>query len=411
MKESFELFRGIYARIFERVGLEDVLSVQADSGSIGGDGSAEFMVVSEVGEDTLLVCERCDYGANVEKAESRIPEPPSSDPEMTAMRVEATPGITSVEQLSRRFAGLSPASMVKTVICTDLTAEPDEDLVAVCIRADLNVEEVKLGAALGGKFEMTAPERIERATGARVGFAGPIGLRGVARLEFDRSVEGMRNFLCGVNRTDTHALGVNLGRDLPVPSRYIDVHAAQGGHGCPSCRASLIEKRGIEVGHVFQLQKGYSTSLGATYSRPDGREEVAWMGCYGIGTTRLLQAIAEDTHDEHGLRWPVPVAPYDAGVVLARPSDGHDPVLEATVREQRAAGLRVLVDDRSGSAGVKLKDADLVGCPVRVVVGRRADEGIVEVRGRSDRREFDVELGGVATAVAGLLDRAGAVLV
>ena len=184
------------------------------------------------------------------------------------------------------------------------------------------------------------------------------------------------------------------------------MHSAKGGHGCPECEASLIEKRGIEVGHVFQLQQKYSKDLKATYTRADGKEEQVWMGCYGIGTTRLLQAIAEQTHDENGLRWPVPVAPHHASVVLARPTEaGGDPVLEATVTELRKAGLSVLVDDRAGSAGVKLKDADLIGCPVRVIVGRQADKGIVAVRGRSEEREVEVEVGAVASAVRGVLDR------
>lgn len=409
MVTTFELFRQIYTRIFTRLGLDDVLAVQADSGAIGGSGSAEFMVVSEVGEDTLLVCDSCGYGANVEKADSRIPAAawqPGSEPE--ALRHERTPGITTVESLHHCFPELPPERMIKTLIFSDRSADPDEELIAVCIRGDLAVNEVKLAALLGADLEPATAAQIEHRTEAKVGFAGPIGLRGVTRVLFDRSVATMRDFLCGVNETDVHALGVNFGRDLPEPANFVDVHEAEGGHGCPECGAELAEKRGIEIGHVFQLQRGYATKLEATYTTADGNEEIPWMGCYGIGTTRLLQAIAEHTHDEHGLRWPAAVAPYDVALVVATPpSEPSNDLCDDAARALREAGWRVFVDDREGRVGAKFKDADLLGFPVRVVIGRAAAEGMVEVRGRGEAEGVEVPLERIETAVEKILGSPG----
>ncbi|HWM54589.1 MAG TPA: proline--tRNA ligase [Solirubrobacterales bacterium] len=404
MRATFDLFREIYASIFERLGLENVLAVQADSGAIGGSGSAEYMVTSEAGEDTLLVCERCDYGANAEMADSRIDLATTDPAEPAPLRIEPTPGIATVEALERRFPEVPAARMLKTVIYADRSADPDENLLAICIRGDLAVNEVKLASALGATLEPASPAEIEQATGARVGYAGPIDLKGVARVLFDRSVKGMRNFLCGVNTSDTHALDANFGRDIPLPSRYVDVHLAQEGQGCPECGAPLVERKGIEVGHVFQLQREYTEKLKVTYTTPDGREEVPWMGCYGIGTTRLLQAIAEVTHDERGLCWPIAVTPYDVSVVSVGQQDATSAaVTRAAAQSLREAGLNVFVDDQPAGAGAKLKDADLVGFPARVVVGRRASEGIVEARGRKEQQEVEVEVGEVATAIENLL--------
>jgi prolyl-tRNA synthetase len=286
-----------------------------------------------------------------------------------------------------------PTRMVKTLIFEDHSAEPDEDLVAVCIRGDLEVNEVKLEGMLGGDAVPASPERIEKATGARVGFAGPIKLMGVTRILFDRSVEGMRGFLCGVNQSDVHAFDVCFGRDLPEPAAFVSVHSAKEGHGCPQCEARLREERGIEIGHVFQLQQRYAEQLDASFTSKEGEERVPWMGCYGIGTTRLLQAIAEATRDEHGLKWPAAVSPYDVSLVLATaPAPQAVDLIETAATVLREAGYSVLVDDRSGKIGAKFKDADLLGFPVRVVVGRNAGEKVLEVRGRGESKTVEIGL-------------------
>lgn len=384
MRASFELYREIYREIFQRVGLRDVVSVQADSGAIGGQGSAEFMALNEAGEDTLLNCRECGYGANAEKADSRYPETAAAGPPRPSRRVP-TPDVRTVEQLQEQFPEIPATQMVKTLIFAvgDGTGS-SRDLIAVCIRGDLEVNEVKLTNEVEETIAPATSEEIEQATGAPVGFAGPIDLRGVRQSYFDRSVEGMVNFLCGANEEDVHVLDVNIGVDVERPPRYIDVHLAKGGDGCPQCGGELVESRGIELGHVFMLQCGYAHALGATYTDEDGREQVMWMGCYGIGTTRLLQAIAEQCNDESGLVWPAAVAPFDVHLVVTRSDDPVQVELSKQVTDAiDALGLAALVDDRNVSPGVKFKDADLLGCPLRVTVGRTAAEGVVETRDRA----------------------------
>jgi len=391
MKESFETFRRIYARIFDRLGLEDVISVQADSGPIGGSGSAEFMVVNDVGEDILLSCGTCGYGANAEKADSRYPRQ-DTQAELLPLRSEPTPDITTVEELQRRFPEIGAERMVKTLI---FTAGPDEDrhLVAVCIRGDLDVNEIKLSNLLHSVVAPATAQEIETATGAPVGFAGPIALKGVRALYFDDSVRGMRNFLCGVNARDVHALNVNFERDVPVPDRFVDLHLAEGGHGCPEegCTGVLAQRRGIEIGHVFMLQQGYAQALDARYTTEDGQEKTMWMGSYGIGTTRLLQAIAEQAQDSDGLMWPAAVSPYDVHVVLTQPQERRQGELLAELDTVTGdLRLALIADERAVSPGVKFKDADLLGCPIRVTIGRKAEDGIVEVKRRNERSSLEM---------------------
>jgi prolyl-tRNA synthetase len=386
MRDSFELFCQIYTRIFDRLGLKDVISVQADSGPIGGSGSAEFMVVNDVGEDSLLSCGTCGYGANAEKADSRYMRH-DTQAESLPLRIEPTPEITTVEDLQRKFPKIRAEHMVKTLIFTVDPEEADKHLVAVCIRGDLEVNEIKLSNLLRRVVVPASAEEIKAATGAPVGFAGPIGLTGVHEIYFDDSVRGMRNFLCGVNEQDVHALDVNFERDVPLPDRFVDLHLAKGGHGCPEegCNGTLTQRRGIEIGHVFMLQQGYAEALGARYTTEDGQDETMWMGCYGIGTTRLLQAIAEQAQDGDGLMWPAAVTPYDVHVVLTQANERCQTELLAEL-DAVAGDLRLtlVADEREVSPGVKFKDADLLGCPVRVTIGRKAEEGIVEVKRRKE---------------------------
>ena len=383
MRESFELYREIYREIFHRVGLRDVISVQADSGAIGGQGSAEFMALNEAGEDTLLNCPSCGYGANAEKADSRYAEVASDEASRPSRRVP-TPDIRTVEELQRQFPEIHAGQMVKTLIFALGGKREGRDLIAVCIRGDLEVNEVKLTNEVEETIAPATNEEIEHATGAPVGFAGPIDLKGVKQLYFDRSVQGMTNFLCGANEEDVHVLDVNFGSDITEPERFIDVHLARGGDGCPKCGTELVESRGIELGHVFMLQQGYADALRATFTDEDGHEAVMWMGCYGIGTTRLVQAIAEQFHDENGLIWPDAVAPFDIHVVVTRPEDqAQIDLLRQVTGTLDSLQRTVLVDDRDVSPGVKFKDADLLGCPLRVTVGRSAAEGTVELRHRA----------------------------
>lgn len=388
MRASFEMFREIYRKIFHKVGLRNCIYVQADSGAIGGKGSAEFMALSdEGGEDTLLTCSDCNYGANVDKAGSIIPEPTRPTDTSVAMHLEHTPTARTVEDLTGLFPGIDATRMVKTIIFT-VDGELGEDKwyqVAICIRGDLEVNEVKLRNALGAQSVAPADPSVVRAvTGAEVGFAGPIGLENVREILFDRSVEGLSNFLCGGNKSEYHYLDAVPRRDFPAPSRYYDLHRAVSGHQCPECRNGLLrESRGIEVGHIFMLQTGYSESMGAMYRGEDGQAHPLWMGCYGIGTTRLMQAIAEQNRDEKGLIWPESVAPYHVEIVPLKYDVPEQRQLADTLYASlRARGVSVLLDDRSAQAGVKFTDADLIGCPWRVTIGRRAPESIVELRNR-----------------------------
>lgn len=409
MRQSFEMYREIYSAIFGRLGLPDVISVEADSGAIGGSGSAEFMTLSDAGEDMLLRCDLCGYGANAEKADSRysVAEP---DVKRRSARRAQTPNVTTVEQLHTLFPDVAADQMIKTLIfaisdtASSEDSEPEEtvpDLVAVCIRGDLTVNEVKLTNLIGRPVRPATDDEIEAATGAPVGFAGPIGLRGVGQTFFDASAKPMTNFLCGVNEADTHILDANFGSDVGTPSEFFALHLAQAGDGCPKCEGALTAERGIEIGHVFMLQRGYAAALGAKYSAEDGGDEIMWMGCYGIGTTRLLQAIAEKCRDSDGLVWPATVAPFDVHVVLTHAHDDVQGSLADEIGETLdQLGLAALLDDRAVSPGVKFKDADLIGCPVRVTVGRAAERGEVEVYKRGDKTTEVVPAHALAIALS-----------
>ena len=383
MRKSFVLMRDVYTRIFNRLGLKNCVSVQADSGAIGGKGSAEFMAVCDVGEDTLLTCNNCDYGANVEKANSRYPKYDyTATPK--AIHRELTPNARTVEELERFFPGIKAYNMIKTII---FTVNPDSDKpyeVAVCIRGDLSVNITKLTNILGAEGVVPAVDSVvEEVTGAAVGFAGPIGLTRVRRILFDESTRGMMNFLCGVNTTDHHGLDVNFGPDISEPGERYELHTAIAGHGCPECGSQLIESKGIEVGHVFMLQRGYAEDMNATFLDNSGKLQTMWMGCYGIGTTRLIHAIVEQNHDNQGIIWPVTVAPFLVHIVpIDYSNQGQATVADELYQLLTAKGVDVLLDDRSERAGVKFNDADLIGCPYRINIGRLAGERKVEFRNR-----------------------------
>jgi prolyl-tRNA synthetase len=400
MRQSFEMYRNIYNAIFSRVGLPRVISVQADSGAIGGQGSAEFMAVSEAGEDTLLTCDNCDYGANVEKAASVYPTHVYST-DLSNKRVEATPNIRSVDDLTEYFDGLPSWQMIKTLVLTVDEGLDSQRAVAVCIRGDLNVNEVKLRNHLGAQsVEPASAFEVTRVTGAEVGFAGPLGLDGADEIIFDSSTATMTNFLCGMNKTDTHALDVNFERDLPRPERFVELHTAEAGHGCANCDAgSLLTSRGIEIGHIFMLQQGYAKSLEVEFTEDDGTRHVPWMGCYGIGTTRLLQAIVEQCNDEKGIVWPEAVAPYEFHVVVTRPQDAATLQLGETLCSALGDRNCMLDVRRTASVGVKFNDAELIGAPWRITVGRRSSEGFVELERRGGA-SVEVEIGDLGSFAA-----------
>ena len=398
MRQSFQLFREIYAEIFARVGLPDCISVQADSGAIGGQGSAEFMAISEEGgEDTLITCNCCGYGANAEKADSLIPAPTIPADLSKVMHIEHTPDIKTVESLCQLFPEFDASRMIKTIIFTvnaELGSEKRYE-VAVCIRGDLEINQVKLANVLNALLIMPAEASVVReVTGAEVGFAGPIGLKNVRQILFDQSTKELTHILCGLNRTDYHALDVMPGKDFEAPKMYYNLHLAVSGHGCIECRqGELKESCGIEVGHVFMLQTAYAEKMGATYLGEDGKHHAIWMGCYGIGTTRLIQAVVSQNFDAEGIVWPETVAPFQVAIVPTRyDQEDQKKLADDLYQRLKQKGLSVLLDDRDERAGVKFKDADLIGCPWRINIGRKAKQGIVELRNRRTKEIVEITI-------------------
>lgn len=402
MRQSFNLVRSIYTKIFERIGLTNCISVQADSGAIGGQGSAEFMAISkEGGEDILITCSSCGYGANLDKATSIVPPPTRHDDSPVPMHLEHTPNTRTVEELCKLFPKLDATRMVKTIIFTvDGELGPDKSYeVAVCIRGDLEINPVKLNNALCAQSVVPADAAVVReVTGADVGFAGPISLRNVRQILFDCSVEGLTNVLCGANKTDYHALDVTPDRDFSIPGHFIDLHLAVAGHKCLECKSGvLLESHGIEVGHIFMLQTSYAEKMEATFRGEDSQLHPIWMGCYGIGTTRLMQAIVEQNRDEKGIVWPESVAPFQVEIVSVKYADSQEQRQLADTLYERLwqRGVSVLLDDRPAQGGVKFVDADLIGCPWRITIGRRAADGVVELRNRQTLEVIEMDVEGV----------------
>ena len=391
LDESYDAMDRAYRAIFLRCGLK-FMAVEADPGAIGGSGSQEFMVLADTGEDAILYCDTCGYAANVEKASSVAAE---GLPNGAArpLRREDTPNVRSVEQLHAFFPDVHASQMVKTVLYTATYAE-HEWVVAVLMRGDLPISEVKLTNALDClTVELASDEVVERVTGAEVGFAGPIGLPDEVHVLGDPSIREMTNFLCGANTTGMHCLDVNFGRDLPAPE-FADLRESQAGEGCPRCGKPLDAARGIEVGHIFKLGTKYSAAMDATFTAENGGQSPFVMGCYGIGVSRIAASAVEQSHDGSGIVWPMPLAPWQVHLLQLNVKDeAQTEVAQRLYRELAEAGVEVLFDDRKGSAGIKFKDADLIGLPLRVVAGRSAKDGQVEYSARAggDRELVSVD--------------------
>jgi len=385
LRESYDDISQAYRRILSSCGLSYSI-VDADSGAIGGSLSHEFMVLAETGESVIASCEECGYAANVEKAESRPPVPPSGSVDEEPLEQVSTPGAHTVEDVSR-FLETSPENVVKTLLY-----QSDKGLVAVAIRGDREVSEIKLQNHLGAQFVKLAPAAaVTAATSAPPGFAGPVGLSEEVPLLGDLSVRELHNFVCGANADEAHYTGANWGRDAE-PQQWLDLRAVQQGDECRECGEPLRLSRGIEVGHTFQLGTEYSEPLGCTFLDQNGSSRPMVMGCYGLGVSRTMAAAIEQNHDDDGIIWPLPLAPFQ--VLLLGLNTKDDTVREACeqiYRELQEAGVEVLYDDRDERPGVKFKDADLIGVPLRIVVGARSlAEGNVEFSLRRDREKHAV---------------------
>ncbi|WP_282754376.1 proline--tRNA ligase [Desulfuromonas thiophila] len=378
---AYERMYRAYQRIFKRCGLQ-FRAVEADTGNIGGSSSHEFMVLAASGEDAIVSCDSCDYAANVEKAQVRLPAGPR--PAATqALELVATPGRKTVEEVAA-FLGIELQHLVKTLL---LQTDSGERL-AVLLRGDHSLNTIKLCRLLGcQQVQLLDESEVQQLSGAPAGFAGPLGL--ACRIIADRELSLLADFVVGANQADHHYRGVNLERDLQIGA-FADLRQAQAGDGCPRCAGHLQAWRGIEVGHVFKLGTKYSEALGATVLNAEGREEPLVMGCYGIGIGRTVASAIEQNHDENGIIFPMPIAPYQVLIVLLNPKE--DAAREAAQQlydQLLQAGVEVLFDDRDERPGSKFKDADLLGIPLRVTVGGRSlKEGVIEVQARADGQQW-----------------------
>ena len=393
---SYQAMYDAYTRIFKRCGLR-ASAVEADTGDIGGKWSHEFMVLADSGEDGVIDCPACGYAANQERAERKAAEAAAET--CGAVEEVATPDVRTVDELVTFFS-CAADRFVKTLIYV-----ADGKPVAVLVPGDRELNEHKLKRLLGvKKLELADDATVQKVTGAPVGFAGPVGL--AVPVYADQALKGAAGRITGANKADTHIKNVDLARDAAVTA-FDDLVVVGGGDACPRCGKPLEMKRGIEVGHVFKLGTKYTEAFGAGYLNAEGQRELMVMGCYGIGVTRTLQAVIEQSHDADGIVWPVSVAPFAVTLLLLDPKDPEVcAVVEMLERELQAKGIDVFTDDREERPGVKFKDADLIGCPVRVVVGAKGlAKGGVEVKLRTSR---DVTIVPVADAVADIAGRVDA---
>jgi prolyl-tRNA synthetase len=396
---SYQAMYDAYVRIFRRCGLR-AKAVEADTGDIGGKWSHEFMVMAEAGEDGIVECPACSYAANQERAERQCPLPAAAGATPDVQEV-ATPGVRTIEQVAA-FLKCPPARLIKTLIYL-----ADGKPVAALVPGDRDVTEHKLKRTLGAKrLELADDEVIRKVTGAAVGFAGPVGL--TLPTYADQVLRGAADCFTGANKNDTHLAHVDLARDAKV-TEFLDLVIVGAGDTCPRCPAALRLARGIEVGHVFKLGTKYSEAFETRYLNEKGAAELMVMGCYGIGVTRTLQAVIEQCHDTDGIIWPAAVAPYHVALLLLDPKDAAvTAVAETLAAELEAAGVEVLLDDREERPGVKFKDADLIGLPLRVVVGAKGlAKGGVELKTRTSKESQLVPAGEAAARITELLAAAG----
>ena len=395
LDQSYEAARGAYMRIFDRCGIP-TLTVLADSGAIGGKDSEEFIYLTDVGEDTILLCEKCGYAANAEKADHKKREFLAEEP--LPLEEVDTPGQKTIEQLAR-FLGIPRERTLKAVFY-----EADGAPVFVAIRGDLEVNETKLRNALHAVELQLLDDAGVTKHGLVAGSASPVGLTGV-KVVADDSAPVSHNLVAGANKPDVHYKNVNYGRDWKADI-VTDISLAQAGDVCPRCGGTLETKRGVEMGHIFKLGTVWTERLGASFADEAGDLKPAIMGCYGIGVGRVFASAIEANHDERGIIWPPELAPYGVHLVgLGFDRPGVRETAEQVYQQLRDAGLEVLYDDREeGSAGVKFNDADLMGMPVRVTVSPRSIEaGGAELKRRTEKDARVVALDGVAAEAKKLL--------
>lgn len=375
---SYDKMHDAYVKIFNRCGI-DAKCVEADSGAIGGANSAEFMVKSEVGEDDVVFCSACDYAANIEKAEA-TPEKAEVE-ELLEMEKVATPDSRGIYEVSE-FLKVSPKKTVKL-----LMFNVDGKIVGVVVRGDREVNEVKVAnaAQASGDIIMASNEEYTKATNCEPGFGGPVGIK-VDLLLVDEEVANMYNMILGANETGYHLKNVNYGRDFE--GVVGDFRKIESGEKCPKCGSEVTIARGTEVGHIFKLGTKYSAAMNATFIDENGKNVPFVMGCYGIGVTRTMASIIEQHHDENGIIWPLSVAPYHVSVIPVNIKDeAQMKIANKLYDELRKIGVDAILDDRNERPGVKFKDSELIGIPMRVTVGKKITDGEVEFKLRDGEME------------------------
>lgn len=385
-----------YDRIFKRCGLE-ARPVEADSGAIGGDVTHEFMVLADAGEDLVLHCPECKYAANAERAEGvPVLKQEVTPGELKALEDVATPNASTIEQISS-FLDVKPEECIKTLIYL-----ADGRPIAALVRGDHNLNEIKLRKAVGAEtLELADEETIFKATGAPVGFAGPVGLK--IPLYADYAIQNIVNAVVGANKADYHSIHVNLERDFTVKT-FADLRETQAGDACPRCSGTLEGARGIEVGQVFKLGTKYSKAMGATFLEENGQEQPFIMGCYGIGVSRTVAAVIEKNYDEHGIIWPLSIAPYHVVIIPISVKDqAQMAAADKLYKGLQAAGVETVLDDRDERPGVKFKDADLIGFPIRVTIGKTLEQGQMELTLRRSGEKTNVPIDEVPKAIIDIL--------
>jgi prolyl-tRNA synthetase len=375
-RETYSQMAEAYSRIFERCGL-DFKMVEADSGTIGGSFSHEFVVLADSGEDRIGFCDSCDYASNLEKAEARAAKPNNESTSEEDIKEVPTPGKKSVEEVTQ-FLNVSSDKLIKTIVF-----ETDQGLVAGLVRGDREINPVKLKNLIDCEWLNPAPEElITKETGVPCGYLGPVGVQ--LKVFADTEIKHMSNGITGANKADTHLTGVQFGRDLKV-EKVGDLKDVNEGDRCPKCDSGKYKiKRGIEVGHIFILGAKYSEAMKAHYLDDQGKEKPMIMGCYGIGVGRTAAAAIEQNYDEKGIIWPLPLAPFQAVILPVNfKVDAVRSAAETIYKTLWEQGVETLLDDRSDRLGVKFKDAELLGIPLQIIIGpKNLDEGKVELKSR-----------------------------
>lgn len=394
LDKSYEIMAKAYTRIFERCGLETKM-VQSDTGAIGGSVSHEYMVLvnedteNNAGENDVFYCTKCGYSANSNHAIS-ILNPAETDGKFEKAEIIDTPNTRSIEELAEFL------KIPQSVICKCLIYVVDGKYVAALIRGDKTVEETKLmNVFAGNDIRIARNDEIEEIMNnsgfsAVVGFIGPKGLKGV-EIVADETVKELKNFVIGCNQTDKHLVGANWGVDVELPEKIADIRLVEKNDKCVDCGSELKVTKGIEVGNIFKLGTKYSKAMNATFTDKDGKERPFIMGCYGIGVTRTAAAAVERHHDEFGIKWPLSIAPFTVVIVPVSDQDETQmKVAEDMYKKLSDANVEVLIDDRPERAGVKLKDADLIGIPFRITVGKTIKDGLVEFKTRSTNETITI---------------------